>query len=75
MNNIRLARKTKGFTQDDVERLAKEKGLVIPRTTLSGWERGIAEPRIKQIVFLADIFGCSTDFLLGHNVEGKVEFK
>lgn len=34
-------------------------------TTYANWEQGTRNPDLKTLPKLADIFGCSTDYLLG----------
>lgn len=45
------------------EALARVMGL--SRMTIANWEKGKTEPSASQIKFLADIFGVTTDQLLG----------
>lgn len=59
---IKELRKQKKLTQEDLAKL-----LGLNRTTISKWERpGGSEPDIATIKKLADIFGVTTDYLLGH---------
>lgn len=39
--------------------------LQITQQAVGKWEKGLAEPDSKMIVQLADLFGCTTDYLLG----------
>lgn len=43
--------------------------LDVPRTTLSGWERGSAEPNIEMLVRIADTFEIKVDALLRKRIE------
>ena len=54
-------RKKKDLSQ---EKLAIEIGA--SRTTITKWESGDSEPTASQLKKLAEIFGVSTDFLLGN---------
>lgn len=57
--NIKLLRKRKGRTQDDVA-LA----LGLKRSTLSGYENGIAQPDIPVMIAFSDYYKISVDTLL-----------
>ena len=57
---LKRARKSYGFTQDEV---AKE--LMMNRVNLSRYETGVNEPDMETIAQLADFYGVSTDWLLG----------
>lgn len=61
MTAIKDARAKSGFTQ---RRASEISG--IPLGTLRRWEQGINEPDIDSIILLADIYGVSTDVLLGN---------
>ena len=53
------------------ERAAKQLG--IPRTTLSGWERGAREPDADSLKKLADLYHCTIDYILGYAEDGVDE--
>jgi transcriptional regulator with XRE-family HTH domain len=57
--NLKRLRKTHRLSQQRLSEL-----LGIPRTTLSGWERGTSEPSIEMLLSLAQQFEVSTDELL-----------
>lgn len=61
---IASERVLKGFTQ---EQLAEELGVT--RATVNRWETGANVPDVATIVKLADLFCCSTDYLLGRTME------
>lgn len=61
MNKLRELRKKKNVTQ---EKLAKS--LKIARSTLAMYEIGKSEPDNATLLRLADFFGVSVDYLLGH---------
>ncbi len=58
-SNIKLMRKRRGRTQDEVAFALKMK-----RPTLSGYENGVAQPGIQQMVAYSDYFGISIDTLV-----------
>lgn len=60
MKGLKLARKKAGYTQVK----ASEKSG-IPLSTLRRWEQGVNEPDVSSINLLADLYDCSTDFILG----------
>lgn len=65
--NIAHLRKKAGWTQ---HQLAEKMG--IPRSTLSGYEQGYAEPPIEGILSFAKIFSVELEALLKHQLwEGK----
>lgn len=49
--------------------LAAELGL--PAPTITRYRKAHNLPSVKNLVLLADYFGCSTDFLLGKEADGK----
>ena len=57
-------RKERGLTQEDLAKLIHKK-----RSTVSGYEIEDKEPEFETICFLAQYFGVSTDYLLGHSEE------
>lgn len=64
---IRFLREQKGQTQ---VQLAKQ--LNITRSSVNAWEMGISIPSTQFIVELANIFGVSTDYLLGVNHSASI---
>ena len=66
MNRLKDLRQKINMSQDDVANL-----LHINRTTLTKWETGKHNPDIDTIIFLAEYFGVTTDYLLG--VESKTK--
>lgn len=58
--SIRRARLQAGFTQKDVAS-ALGKG----QTTVASWETGRSQPNAATIIFLANLFDVSSDYLLG----------
>ncbi len=57
--NIKLLRRRKGLTQDDMAVHLKMK-----RSTLSGYENGIARPSIPALITFSDFFKISIDTLI-----------
>ena len=64
--NIKALRTERGLTQ---EKMADFLGISFQ--AVSKWERGETVPDIYMIPVLADFFGVSTDYLLGHNDERR----
>ena len=64
MNRIKDLRQKNNMSQDNIANL-----LHINRTTLTKWETGKHNPDIDTVIFLAEYFGVTTDYLLG--VESK----
>lgn len=48
--------------QEQVARLAR-----VERSTVSLWENGLRQPSYQTLVRLADVYGVTTDFLLGRD--------
>lgn len=67
--NIRVMRKEKGLTQ---EQLAEVMG--VSTASVSKWETGVAVPELGMLAALADFFEMSIDALIGHTV-GKEQLK
>lgn len=57
---LRLAREARNLTQTDVYKL-----IGIHNKTLSGYENDVSDPDLDSLKKLADLYGCSTDYLLG----------
>src|SRR4030043_1004143 len=62
-SNIKFLRKKKGRTQDDVATV-----LNLKRSTLSGYENGVAQPGIEILVSFSRYFNMSIDTLLKINI-------
>lgn len=58
--NIKPLRELNGMTQDD---LANKLGVQYP--AVSKWERGLAYPLMDKVIAMAEVFGVSTDVVLG----------
>lgn len=61
-NQIRILRKINKFTQSD---LATH--LNITQQAVAKWEKGVSEPDSASLIKLADLFGVTTDYLLGRD--------
>lgn len=60
MMKLKEARMATGMTQRDVA-----KKTSIPLGTLRRWEQGVNDPDTETIIMLADLYGVSTDQILG----------
>ena len=58
--NLQRLRKEKGLSQEDVAQK-----LYVSRQSVSKWENGNAEPGVKDLTALADMFGVTLDELVG----------
>lgn len=59
---LTILRKDKGMSQADLARR-----LGVNRALISGYERGKFSPSEAQLMKLADVFGVTTDYLLGRH--------
>ncbi len=66
--NIRLLRKRKKRTQDDVAR-----ALSIKRSTLSGYENEVAQPGIEALIAFSEYFNVAVDTLIKVDLSGLTE--
>ena len=65
---LRELRNKNGFTQNDIASKLKVSGQ-----TILNWENGIYEPKINQLIGLADLFNVSVDYLIERkNNEKKI---
>lgn len=60
MTNLIKLRKGRGITQEEMG-----KKLNVSRVSYSRWESGESTPSLKDLLFLADFFGVSLDYLVG----------
>lgn len=58
-NNLKLLRKRKGFSQEEVA-----KSLNLTRSSYSGYENGVADPSLETIISFSNFFKVSIDELL-----------
>ena len=63
-NNIASERVRLGMSQQD---LANE--LQVPRDSVKDWESGETAIRSSMLVRMADLFGCSLDYLMARSDE------
>lgn len=64
--NLRFLRAESGMTQSE---LAEKLGL--QRTMISAYEDGRSEPKLSTLGILSELFGCSVDELLYHDIQEK----
>lgn len=67
---LRELRRRKGVSQLE---LACE--LDVSQQAVSKWERGVAEPEIRFLRMLADYYGVSVDYLVGHTVTTDAAYR
>ncbi len=67
-SNIKLLRKRKGRTQDDVAH-----ALGMKRSTLSGYENGVGQPGINTLTEFSEYFGVAIDTLVKVDLESLSE--
>lgn len=67
---IKSLREQKSMTQ-----AALAKRLCVTRSSVNAWEMGISVPSTQSLTELAEIFGVSTDFLLGLDSSSSVNLK
>ena len=65
---LKYYRKNAGYTQEEVAGR-----LMVTPQAVSKWETGAGTPDISLIVPIADIFGVTTDALLGNAKKSKEE--
>lgn len=68
MNRVKEARINAGLKQNE---LAER--LQIGRSTISEWEKQLRDPKSDMLMKIADICGCSVDFLLLNDKHIKEE--
>lgn len=66
--NLKAVRKAVGLTQDRASELSG-----IPLGTLRRWEQGVNEPDMESIILLADLYGVSTDTILGSRFADELD--
>ena len=66
-NNLGAARKAAGLTQKDAARISG-----IPLGTIRRWEQGVNEPDTESIILLAQVYGTTTDTILGSEYAEKI---
>ncbi len=68
MNKLKLLRGQRGFTQEE---LASQVGMT--RDTYKNYEQQRTEMGYEVLIKLADYFGCSIDYLLGHQTTNTLQ--
>lgn len=68
MNRIRMLRTNNDMKQTD---LALQ--LKVGQNTISNWENGRTEPDSASLQKMANIFGCTIDYLLGHDLQSTTK--
>lgn len=69
MKNLEMLRESRKWSR---KQLAEMLGNDMTVRKLYSYEREGVNPDIDTLILLADIFGVSVDFLLGHSLEGAV---
>lgn len=67
-SNIKILRKRRGRTQDDMAH-----ALEIKRSTLSGYENGVGHPNLSALTLFSDYFGVAIDTLIKVDLESLSE--
>ena len=60
MNNIKKYREMRGMTQDELSRL-----VGVDRVTIANWEAGRTEPKMSQVLRLAEALGTTVEKIAG----------
>lgn len=63
-NRLKLLRKKHGYKQDEIAAM-----LGVKNSAVSKWECGRTMPDAEALVFLADLYGVSVDYILGRTEE------
>lgn len=63
---LRELRNKCGYTQNEIANKLNVSGQ-----TILNWENGIYEPKINQLIQLADLFNVSVDYLIERNNANK----
>ncbi len=68
-DNLKILRKNFNYMQKDIAEKLK-----ISISAYSAWELGRNQPGANELIKLADIYGCSVDYLLGREGEDGTIF-
>lgn len=66
LNNLKILRESKGYTQQQLSEM-----IGVSQQTLQKYETQKHEPDIESLKKLADIFGVTVDYLVGHTAAGE----
>lgn len=66
MNNFKRLRISAGYSQRKLAEI-----LFVNQTAVSQWERGVTTPSSNILLRMCEIYGTSTDYLLGRNTASK----
>ena len=66
INNIKAARKSKGYTQEKIGEL-----LHVSQRSVASWETGTKEPDCGTLLKLADLYDVTVDYLLGRDADPR----
>lgn len=66
-NRLRILRKKHGYKQTEIAAM-----LGVLNSAVSKWECGRTLPDADALVFLADLYGVSVDYLVGRTEEEKL---
>ena len=69
-NNFKTMRKQRGLTQEQIAET-----LGVSCQAVSKWETNSSYPDISLLPIIADYFGVSVDFLIGHDTSKQFEEK
>ena len=64
MKNLKKLRLERNLTQEDVSKIINKSAVAY-----GYYESGRSEPPIDLLLKLADFFGCSVDYLIGHQTK------
>ena len=67
---IKQARINQGLTQEDLG-----KALNVSKVSICGYEKGTRTPTMENFMKLIEILECDPNYLLGRDIEAKVENK
>lgn len=61
-SNIRKLRKSK-----NIKGIELSKNIGVSKTTIWYWENDLKEPKVENLISLADFFGITIDYLVGRD--------
>lgn len=69
MKNLKILRENLRLNQREMAL-----NLNLAKATYARYETGETEPNFDTLIKIADFFGCSTDYLLGHRTTNKAKY-